>query len=269
MEYTVTAFNGDSIQIDGENWMAAMGKALAFFGIDLSEIERFTCSSSHDGAVFVEEPSGGRSWMVRPQLAGPQQIERAEPAGGAGGAGLQLAAIASANTLPDPIAGWPAQDRTPCWEDHLFELNMDLATAERDESCHLALDVVLAHVPAQGGGIACASGGVLAFVAARGPAAPQLLHRRVGPGEGLVGLCFDMQRTLLVQDAATDPHTGDLDRRAGLEPRAVLCVPILGVAGRRLGVLQLVEPTEIVFTEVHVAAAEQVSASLARALDRW
>ncbi len=31
MEYTITALNGDSVKIESENWMMAMGKSLAFF----------------------------------------------------------------------------------------------------------------------------------------------------------------------------------------------------------------------------------------------
>lgn len=262
MEFTVTAFNGDAIQIDGENWVMALGKALTLFGVDPGALERITCSTRTDGAVLVEAPGGRASWTVRPGIEAHGAVH-GEPA--PSDPGVRPGAVALSG-----IAGSP-DERSISWDDRLFELNMDLATADPDEACDLALDALLSHVLAQAGGIARRdpSARVLTFVAARGPVADQLLHRRIGPDSGLVGLCFDRQRTLLVQDAhAGVRHTERLGRRAGLDARAVLCVPILGPGGQALGVLQLVDPPDRVFTEAHVAAAEQVSASLASAFAR-
>src|SRR5262245_11500901 len=45
--------------------MTAMGKALAFFDIEIGTIGKLTCSPARDGSVFIEDPTGMRSWMIR------------------------------------------------------------------------------------------------------------------------------------------------------------------------------------------------------------
>ncbi|MEZ4236023.1 MAG: GAF domain-containing protein [Myxococcota bacterium] len=277
MEYTITALNGDSVKVESENWMTAMGKALAFFDIDIGSIGRLTCSPARDGSVFIEDPSGARSWMVRqhaPDIAirvTPRAIpEKWEPLRDPDPVSEEEPAPRMVRQPPPPVAMPTAEAsslRTQTRTERELSLATELAGANLERGAELLLDAINEYVR---GDAACVAIGTLQdpalrVVAARGPLAGSILGRQVGFGEGLIGMCFDMRGTLLVNDVASDTmHLDQLDR--DLDTLAVMCAPLLDEDGTAQGVVQLVNPPERAFTQAHVEVVEAFSRVLASAL---
>ena len=56
MEFTITALNGYSVKVESENWMTAMGKALAFFDIEISSIAMSGYYAQEFGVRPYEQP---------------------------------------------------------------------------------------------------------------------------------------------------------------------------------------------------------------------
>ncbi|MEA1937869.1 MAG: GAF domain-containing protein, partial [Pseudomonadota bacterium] len=66
---------------------------------------------------------------------------------------------------------------------------------------------------------------------------------------GLVGCTFTEGKLLNVADAGKDLRFNtEIDRKTGFVTRNILCVPIFGMKGRKLGVMQLLNKTRGVFT---------------------
>lgn len=276
MEFTITALNGDSVKVESENWMTAMGKALGFFDIDIASIEKLTCSPAKDGSVFVEDAAASRSWMVR--MAAPEiairvtarsereqwQPLKAEP--------TQSEIPADAGPPPDiamPVQSSLKKEESASLAERLFDLSMDIATAEEEEACGLALDLILEFVAAQAASVVrgTLNDPSLKFVAARGPVSSQIVGREIQFGEGLIGMCFDMRGTLMVNDVASDTrHLDQFDQETGFETLAVLCVPILDDDNMGYGVIQLINPPDRQFTQAHVEVVETVAKTLANSL---
>lgn len=273
MEFTITAQNGDSVKVEAENWLLALGKAMAFFQVELQAIPRLVCSAGADGSVFADDPAGGHSWMVR-------RIEpRIVVMAAAASPNLEELAYVEADTSVDePDTGELAVPTPPALQmpessslhraveeeeslaERLFDLGMDLTTASTDEACQMCLDLVLEYVPAESG---CVARGTLddpalRFVAASGAWADELLGREQPFGDGIVGACFDSGMRVLLDDAEAGPF-------APGERRCVLCVPILD-SELTYGVIRLVNPREQPFTRAQIESVETVAETLAWAL---
>jgi GAF domain-containing protein len=269
VEFTITALNGDSVKVESENWMTAMGKALAFFDIEISSIGKLTCSPARDGSVFIEDPTGNRSWMIRQSVADiavrvtprsrreswvapaePQEVVRTKPAS------------------PPPGFDMPHESslRAISLSDRAAELLGELMGATREYASARILEVIREYVRS---GAACVAVGslhdpALQIVAAEGRRTSAVLSREVAFGEGLIGMCFDMRGTLLVGDVASDtPHLDQLDP---VPPTvAVLCVPLLE-DDEAYGVVQLINPADRPFTRAHVEVVETLARTLAQSL---
>lgn len=277
MEFTITALNGDSVKVESENWMTAMGKALAFFDIDIGSIGKLTCSPARDGSVFIEDPTGNRSWMVRqhaPDIAirvTPRALaEKWEPLR-TDPIPFTPEPVPVVHREPPPKVEMPTAEasslRTQTRGEREVELASEIASVNRERAGEMVLDTIHDYVRADA---ACVALGTLhdpalRVVAARGPVAGSVVGRQVGFGEGLIGMCFDMRGTLLVNDVASDTmHLDQLDRRA--ETLAVMCVPLLDDEGVAHGVLQLINPPERHFTAAHVEMVEAFARTFATSL---
>jgi putative methionine-R-sulfoxide reductase with GAF domain len=299
VEFTITAGNGDSVKVEAENWMVAMGRALAFLDVDIAASDRVVCTPAGDGGVLVEQirpppPADprsmldtderprheDRSWTVRrvapaievrvTPLSALERWEdavprvlREEPTDTEPGHRAAAAPLA----MPDPTLH---RDEPPeSLAERLFDLSMDIAASDVGTACNLALDLILSLVPAEAASVArgTVDDPALVFVAARGPVADRILGREVRFGEGLLGMCFDMRGTLLVNDVAADlRHLDQFDRETGFETLAVLCVPILDHDGTGHGVVQLLNPPNRHFTPAHVEVVETTARTLASSL---
>jgi len=150
--------------------------------------------------------------------------------------------------------------------ERLFELSMDLAAAEPDDACQMALELVHEFVHTEAASVArgTINDPALTFVAATGPVGQSILGRTVPFGSGLVGLAFDVGGTLLVNDAGSDSrHLADLDRETGFHTMAALCVPIVTSDNRSFGVIQLLNPPSRKFSQDDVEVVETIARTLA------
>jgi hypothetical protein len=152
----------------------------------------------------------------------------------------------------------------------LFDLGAEIADArEGNDACRRALDVCMGLVACEAGSVL--RGGLndpsLTFVAVAGPAAGQLLGRKLSFGQGIVGAAFDLGITISVDDVREDPrHVSAFDQETGFRTRSVLCVPIQGTVSFH-GAIQLLNPASGRFADWHRDAAEQLAATLASTLD--
>jgi signal transduction histidine kinase len=67
---------------------------------------------------------------------------------------------------------------------------------------------------------------------------------------GLAGHCFQSGETINLEDAYEDPRFNrEVDARTGYRTRTVLCMPIFGRAGERMGAIQLINKKDGLFTD--------------------
>ena len=73
---------------------------------------------------------------------------------------------------------------------------------------------------------------------------------RIPSGAGMAGYCFKTGETVNLEDAYTDPHFNrDIDARTGYRTRSLLCMPIHKRSGGILGVIELLNKKEGLFTK--------------------
>jgi len=293
VEYSITARNGDSVKIDAENWLAALGKALPFFAIDTKA--KMVCTPGVDGSVLVETPDDQNNWMVREVFpvvkvvagAASERLPSLVPEAEVGEMPATFEAPANVGALPTfemPLQSSLQRTATPGGDDddeeeeeeslaeRLFDLSFDLTEAKPDQACELGLDLILEFVPAEAGSVARGSlnDAQLTFVAATGPVADGIVGRKVKFGQGLIGMCFDMKGTLLVNDVREDKrHLETLDMQTGFVTKTALCVPILDADNRSFGAIQLLNPPDGTFAAEHIETVETIAQTLAGALSSY
>ncbi|MFT5458529.1 MAG: hypothetical protein ACI9K2_005034 [Myxococcota bacterium] len=290
MEYTIQSTDGETVRIDAANWMMALGKAVAFLGIDLDHAE-LTCRPDLDGAMRIGQAGVDREWLVRrhqPRLrvrpVGPNEDttsdtwesdEPTQQGDDLPSLGVPQPQLAGPDvpmptlTLDDELTD--AETEEVSLAERLFDLSFDIAEAEPDEACRLALDLVQEYVRAQAGSILRGSlnDEAMRFVAVDGPVADQLIGRSVPFGQGLIGQAFDMRATLVATDARHDRrHLDRIDQETGFVTRVALCVPVHSPEQGSLGVIQLINPPGDTFSEIHIEVVETVARTLVGALAR-
>ncbi len=73
---------------------------------------------------------------------------------------------------------------------------------------------------------------------------------RIPDGAGIAGHCFRTGETVNLADAYADPRFNrDVDERTGYRTRTLFCAPVYNRDGKRLGVVQLLNKKDGVFTE--------------------
>lgn len=55
-----------SIRVEGDNWLAALGSSLAFFGLDPASLGRLVIDVAPSGSVDVRDPISGQAFHLRP-----------------------------------------------------------------------------------------------------------------------------------------------------------------------------------------------------------
>jgi hypothetical protein len=291
LEFSITAKNGDSVKIEAANWMAAFGKVLPFFTVDLAS--KLICIPDDAGTVLIETPGTGETWMIReldpairvmasasserlPSVspdAPPSAPPSAPPMAAVGLTGPALQMPVQSSLQPEVPVASPSEhedeEEEETLAERLFDLSFDLTEAEPDEACRLGLNLILEFVPVQAASVARGSlnDSALTFVAATGPVADDIVGRKVKFGAGLIGMCFDMKGTLLTNDVRRDSrHLDSLDAKTGFESQVALCVPLLDDSSESFGVIQLLNPVAGSFQDVDVEAVEAIAKTLAGAL---
>jgi putative methionine-R-sulfoxide reductase with GAF domain len=279
VQYQVSATQGSaSVKVEAEDWLSAFSVALPQLGVSLDSVERLVFTQSADGHVDVSQGGPRPTWHITPpppnleiRVSSRSQLEEEElppmeiPTGELGLDGQVIQPV----FMPESRLHREAPESLA---ERLFDLSMDIATAEGDEPYELALELLLEFVPADAASVArgTLNDPSLVFVAATGPVADQIKGREVAFGEGLVGMCFDVRSTIVVDDVDGDTrHLDQFDTTTGFETVAVMCVPIFdSEQGLIYGVIQLLNPPGRGFRTIDKDNAEAVADSLARALSQ-
>lgn len=73
---------------------------------------------------------------------------------------------------------------------------------------------------------------------------------RIPSGTGIAGYCFETRQTVNLEDAYTDPRFNrEVDAHTGYRTRSLLCIPIYNRDGKTLGVIQLLNKKDGLFTK--------------------
>lgn len=127
----------------------------------------------------------------------------------------------------------------------VFEKVQDLPRkTSAEEALYFILDLALEKVPADAGSVlrADAGSGDLAFLAARGPKAKQLLASKITipAGTGFAGFCSAEGVSVAVNDADKDPrYYKNVSEKVDYETKSLMCAPMM-THGRSFGCLQLI-----------------------------
>ncbi len=94
---------------------------------------------------------------------------------------------------------------------------------------------------------------------------------RIKIGKGIAGYVAQMGKTVNIQDAYADPHfSQETDQRTGYRTRTILCAPMLNKGSEVIGVLQVLNKRDGVFTredeELLVALSSQAAVAIENAL---
>ncbi|MFZ5481903.1 MAG: GAF domain-containing protein [Myxococcota bacterium] len=249
-------------EIESDNWMSALGDALARLGIDAGAVE---CDVLPDGDIEVRGPAG--NFVIHELVA---VSVPARPRLGTLPLDLPAAAVLDAPDLTAAKA-WRAHEEES--EDQLSEIRertrVLLDKEGNEEVCGAALDLLMEYVPAESGAVLLShwSGKEMRFVAARGPRARGLVGVPVPSGKGIAGLTVRTGVGTIIREAAADPrHYADVDKRTGYNTHAILSVPVRG-AGGVIGCVQLLNPfAGAQFLPWHQTAAQLVAGRIAERL---
>lgn len=95
---------------------------------------------------------------------------------------------------------------------------------------------------------------------------PRIEEIRVKNGEGIAGYVMQTGEWVRIVEAASDPRfQSKFDRKTGFVTRSVLCVPLINVQGRRIGVVQVINKLhgEFVERDAELLAALNAQAAIA------
>ncbi|MBT3218734.1 MAG: GAF domain-containing protein [Proteobacteria bacterium] len=114
--------------------------------------------------------------------------------------------------------------------ERLFELSMKISSqTDPNKACYLALDLAMGLIPSEAGSVV--RGGInepcLRFVATAGPAADEILGKLLPYGMGILGTCFDLGITVLVNDVGKDERFSRIfDHQTGFTTRSTICTTV-------------------------------------------
>ena len=266
--WTVTARGLASVQVEGTNWIVALGRGLDELG-RADELSRLACEVLPNGTVIARDIASGTGYIVQSVdgsavVATPPLGEQAVPMGGS-----------PDDELDDEPLG---EEPTPSLVEEEAELAegtdpmvaIDAADSER-LACQIALNTAIQRVSAESGAVILEERGYLRFSAVRGPHSGQLEGVRLPAGTGVAGYAIASRRSVVLGNAHEDPrHFGELDARTGYVTRQMAVIPVQH-GDRVLGVVEVMNREEASggrFVEADVSAVEEVAAALARRLLR-
>ncbi len=285
--WSVTARGMAAVQVQGRNWIVALGRGLEELG-RVPDLTRLACEVLPNGTVIARDIATGTGYVVqtleeearkptsRPP-APPESEEDVETAQGplpvpeAADEDHELAMPAEEaadedDTAAEPIFELPA--------DAIDELTADespfasIAAAETvAQACQLALDAARTRIPAESGAVILEERGYLRFLAVDGPASRKLVGVRLPLGTGAAGFAMEKRRTVVLANAHDDPrHCGEVDALTGYVTREICVVPVQH-EDRVLGVLELMNLTGGGrFGDVEIDAMTEIANVLAERL---
>lgn len=244
--FRITSRSLGTVDVEGINWLAALGEGLARLGAG-DALDRIACESLPNGQILVRDVRRGLGFVVQPLEPGEQPEDTEEVA-----------------DLPVPAEA-DEDDLLPAsLQDEVDEI---LAAPSAEIAVRHALDAAVARIPSEGGAVLLRQGDdTLKFVAMAGPAAPELENVSLPGGTGVVGFCVDHASALAVLDPYNDPRFfPQVDQVTGHTTRSLLCVPVQAKGGV-LGCLELVNARERTSFREGLADAQILANALAQRL---
>jgi GAF domain-containing protein len=146
---------------------------------------------------------------------------------------------------------------------------MDIAAAPDLEAASLmALEILADVVPTESAAVLLVDldRNALRFSAATGPYADRARTLLVPLGVGIAGFAVSTGRSIIVQDAETDPRRfAEADQTTGYTTRSMLAAALVDADGRVLGCIELINAPEP-FLDWHLDAACSIASALAEAV---
>lgn len=132
-------------------------------------------------------------------------------------------------------------------EDLLADVFMrvqEIQNKKAEEALYFILDLALEKVPADAGSVLGADGasGDLTFLAARGPAAKDILNKKIviPAGTGFAGFCAAEGVSVAISDVDKDPrYYSQVSEKIDYETKSLMCAPMM-THGRSFGCLQVI-----------------------------
>jgi hypothetical protein len=285
----------------GPNWLHAVSSSALELGLDSKSLRRLVCVIEDDGLVRIRDPKTGLHLTVRrltndpalakPMLAPAPRIAETEITS-------EEIVARDETTLDDLLPGMPPPQLTmlvpqlPAGDDiaanrlepaedeiqppgpddmaeHLFGLGMDIAAAPDLESASmLALEILSDVVPTESAAVLLVDPdrNALRFSAATGPHADRARTLLVPLGVGIAGFAVSTGRSIIVQDAESDPRRfTEADEATGYTTRSMLAAALVDADGQVLGCIELINPPEP-FLDWHLDAACSIASALAEAV---
>jgi GAF domain-containing protein len=244
--FSVSARGLASVQVQGANWIQALGCGLEQLG-RAAEVARLACEVLPNGTVIARDITSGTGYIVQQvqveeTVAEPVEFEELEI--------LPEDAISEIEPEPDPL---DAIDRA------------DTVKSACEETLRLARVSVFA----ESGAIILEDRGYLRFHAVEGPHARKLAGIRLPMGTGVAGFAMERRRTVVLADAHEDPrHCGEVDALTGYVTKEIAVVPII-CEDHVFGVLELMNLRGGGrFGQDHVDTLREIADALARRLIR-
>lgn len=265
-QYEIIGGPGE-LRVWGDQWLAALGEALAVLGIDSTAMGRLVIEVGRTGEIDVRDPVGGRSFRLVPV----EDIFGFSP--------MALSSMPQAAS-PEPTkprtsshSGHASPGPAPRPEDlaeRIGRLAISfLGAASSEQAALAALTALNALVGAESGAVLLADADEenLVFCAAFGPVAGQIVGSSITRDTGVAGFCFQLSLGVIVNHAARDVrHDKTVDQRSGYKTTNVLAVPLV-VPGLTGGCIELVNAPGG-FRDWHLEAASSIAARLADVLKR-
>jgi len=279
VRFKITASADQQVIVEAVDWMMAMVRASELMG---ARVAGFSCNTRPDGIVDVTDHETGLSWVITPLDVEPAAELRATP-------GI----LARTPTGTPNRPRYRAPMRKPLWSpgsvprkgprstateespppnlaERLFELSLQIRKRnDAAEACDHLLELVMGLVPAEAGSVLLSRGrGELEFKSAAGPAAAELLGRRMPSTAGIAGAALSSGVTVQVNDASADPrHHSEIDQDTGFSTRCIVATP-LRTETEVFGVVEVLNPMRGgVFLAWHTDVLESLGQALAHRLE--
>jgi hypothetical protein len=253
--WSVTARGLASVEVQGRNWIVALGRGLEELG-RVSALQRLACEVLPNGTVIARDIATGTGYIVQHVGEAPDRgASESRPPESHPGApdaddasGLLPLHGEDTSEVPTPMDDeeHPAEPVFDLPADAISELSVDespleaiLASDTPKEACRIALEAALKKVPAEAGAVILEERGYLRFLAVEGPASRKLTGVRLPLGTGVAGYAMEKRKTVVLANAHDDPrHCGEVDALTGYVTREIAVVPLLR-GDKVLGVLEL------------------------------
>ena len=235
--YTIAAPGMDAVEVEAENWVVALGRALEQRGA-VEALTRLACEVLPNGTVLARDIEGGTRYVVQEALLDLVELE-------------------------DLALGEVLEAIEP-FEERLGEIG---SASSHVFACQVALEAALEVAPAESGSVILAQDEHLRFMAAVGPFAARLVGVRLPLGTGIAGHSMANRKVLVLNQATEHPHHYDgVDEMTGHETRQMACVPIATDAAVH-GVLEVMNlPVGEGITQQQVSQLEAIADALAARL---